>query len=81
MKEYTTTSFVKKANKTNDLIKLKFDIVLQIIKTRQEEEEIAEQKQINKEKKQKLLSIIEQKENAAMAEKSIDELRSIVNEL
>jgi hypothetical protein len=81
LKEYSTTSFVKKTKKSNDLLKLKFDIVLTVIKAKQEEEEISEQKVVNKEKKQKLLEIIAHKENEAMASKSIEELMALVNDL
>src|SRR4051812_37022187 len=63
IQEAGTTSFVKKASKTNEVLKLKFDIVIQIIAVLQAEAEAAETVRANAEKKQQILSIIANKEN------------------
>jgi hypothetical protein len=75
LKETTTTSFVKKSSKTNEVTKLKFDVVLKVIEVKQAEAELAETKRSNAEKKQKLLEIVARKQDAALEGKSLEELQ------
>lgn len=81
LKEAGTTSFVKKTTKSNDALKLRFDIVLQVIEVRQAEDEAAETQRSNAEKKQQILALIAQKENEALAGESIDKLRELAASL
>lgn len=81
LKESGTTSFVKKATKNNDAVRLAFDIVLYIIEVRQAEDEAAEVKRANAVKKQQILAIMARKENEELAGKSMDELRDLVANL
>lgn len=77
IQEAGTTSFVKKPSKTNEVLKLKFDIVIQVITVKQAEAEAEETIRANAEKKQQILSIIANKENEALSGKSIEELQAI----
>ena len=81
MKETSCTSFVNKTSRTNELTKLKFDIVLKVIEVRQAEAEAAELKKGSAEKKQKLLEIIARKQDASLENKSVEELQAAVNAL
>lgn len=81
LKDSGTTSFVKKSTRPNEILKLKFDVVLYIIGVRQEEEEAAEIKRANLEKKKQILDIIADKENEELAGKPIQELRELVSTL
>lgn len=77
----TETSFVKKISKPNEILQLKFDIVKHVIDIRLKEAETAEVAMVAKEKKQKLLAIIAQKEDAKLYDASLDELKKMVETL
>ena len=81
IKDSGTTSFVKKATRTNANLRLAFDIVLYVIGVRQEEEEAAENLALNAQKKQRILEIISQKEDAELAGKDVSELRELASSL
>lgn len=83
IKSTNTTSFVKKTTRTASaaLLKLKFDIVLRVIEVKQIEADAEETKRTNAEKKQKLLTLIEQKQDESLKGKSVDELQALVNAL
>jgi hypothetical protein len=81
LKENDNESFVVKTTKTNELLQLKLAIVKHIIKVRLNENEIAAQAKANKEKKQKLLTLIEQKKDAALSAASIEELEAQIANL
>jgi hypothetical protein len=71
-------SFVNKAQKSDEATQLAFDLVKHVIDTRLVENEAAETLRINKEKKQRILAIIEHKENEALGASSIEDLRSML---
>ena len=73
-----TTSFVKKTTKSNDELQAKFDIVLHVIKVKQEEAEVEATKQENRIKKQRIMEMIEQKKDAEMSQKSVEELTALL---
>ena len=78
LKSGVDVSFVTKAQKSDEIVQLKFDIVKHIIDVRLvENEAVAKAKEIA-EKKQQILGLIANKENAALAEKPIEELRKLV---
>lgn len=81
LKETTTTSFVKKTSKSNEVTKLKFDIVLKVIEVKQAEADAADQRKSNAERKQKLLAILAEKQDADLKGKSTEELQKLINEL
>jgi hypothetical protein len=76
-----TTSFVKKTTKAVGDTKLRFDIVMQIIEIRQVEADAAEQESKRRAQKQHILSLIARKEDEALAGKSVDELKSMIDQL
>lgn len=81
LKDTTTESFVKKATPKNDELQLKFDIVRHVIKVRLEENEAESLKKSNAERKQKLLAILAEKQDADLKGKSTEELQKLINEL
>ncbi len=80
-KETTTESFVKKVVKSNDITKLKFDIVLKVIEVKQIEAEAASLKKTNAEKKQKLLELVAMKQDESLKGKSVEELQALIEAL
>ena len=72
-----TVSFVKKSTKANDILKVKFDIVLHVIETLQAEADAALVIESNKAKKQRILELLEKKADEALSEKSEEELREL----
>ena len=77
----STESFVKKTTKTNDELKSKFEIVLHIIKVKQEEEEVAVAAQEKAVQKQRILELIAKKKDEALAGKSEEELQELLKNL
>lgn len=81
LKNDDDVSFVLKERKSDETIQLKFDLVKHIIDVRLTENAAAAAVQANKERKQKLLAILEQKEDQSLQTLSADELRKMINEL
>lgn len=69
-------SFVNEEQKPNATLQLSFDIVKHIIDVKKAERTAAQEAKAKADKKQKLLALIEQKENEALSQKSLDELRA-----
>jgi hypothetical protein len=74
-------SFVNKAAPVNELQKLRFDIVLHIINTRIGENDAAATARANREKKQQIMALIDQKQNEALGALSVEDLRKMVESL
>ena len=81
VQEHETESFVVKPPKADEITKLKFEIVKYIISVRLAENEAAVLAKANRDKKQRLLELIAQKENEQLAGHSIDDLRKMVEAL
>lgn len=81
LKESATISFVETPAKASEELTVGFEIVKQIITTRLAENAAAATARENKERKQRLMVLIESKENAELGEKSLDELRAIAASL
>lgn len=82
LKDNDVKSFVEKdENSKDELSQLKFDIVKHIIDVRLSELEIIKKQKLIKEKKQKILSIISEKEDQNLRESSIDDLRKMLDEI
>ena len=81
LKDTTTESFVKKSAPKNDELQLKFDIVRHVITVRLAENEAESLKKTNAERKQKLLAILAEKQDADLKGKSAEELQKLINEL
>ncbi len=73
-----TISFVKKVEDGDADLKLAFAVVKHIIDVKLVEQEAASQARIRNEKKQQIMALISQKENEALAEKSLDDLRALM---
>jgi len=74
-------SFVEKTTPADDLIKLKFDIVLHIINVRVSENVAAANLKAAREKKQFIMGLIEQKQTEQLAGSSIEDLRKMLDSL
>lgn len=81
LKDTTTESFVKKSTHKNEELQLKFDVVRHIITVRLAENETEALKRTNAERKQKLLAILAEKQDADLKGKSTEELQKLINEL
>ena len=77
-----TISFVNSTKNPGDVVaKLKFDIELHVINTRLAENEAANKAKDIRERKQKIMALIEQKQNEQLAGSSIDDLRAMLDAL
>ena len=74
-------SFVTPTQKADELPRLQLELVKHIIAVRLAERDLAAQAALRKEQKQNLLGLIASKENEALAGKSMDELKAMVEQL
>lgn len=81
LKESEEESFVVPNNKTNELLELKFSIVKHIIKCELELGAKIVDEAAKKLKKEKILSILAVKKDAALGEKSTDDLEKMLEDL
>jgi hypothetical protein len=77
----TALSFVTDTTPVNKVYQAQFDIVLHIINTKLAEAKAAEQYRQTREKKQKIMAIIEQKQDAALSSASLEDLEAMLNSL
>jgi len=73
-------SFVTKKTNSNTRLNLQFDIVKHIIEVKLEEAEASKNRKAKAEKKQKILSLIDDKENDALAAMSKEDLMKMLDE-
>lgn len=76
-----SVSFVTKTETVNEVQKLRFDIVIHIINTRISENDAAATARANREKKQQIMALIDQKQNEALGTLSVEDLRKMVESL
>jgi hypothetical protein len=81
LKDESTESFVVKTRRTNDVLQLKFDIAKRIIDVRLAEAELAKSKAEARAKKDRILSIIEKKQNEQLEGKPLEDLLKMVEDL
>ena len=81
LKSSASVSFVKEGSETNAATKLAFDIVLHIINVKISEQKAASLAADNREKKQRIMAIIEQKQAEALSASSIEDLQQMLNTL
>lgn len=81
LKSSASVSFVKEGSETNAATKLAFDIVLHIINVKLAEQKAASLAADNREKKQRIMAIIEQKQAEALSASSIEDLQQMLNAL
>lgn len=70
--------FLEEIKEEDTVLKIKFDIVLDILNIKKQEYKNSKEAAFNKEYNQKILGIIAAKENEALANKSIDELKAMI---
>ena len=81
LKSGDDVSFVHKAKKSDEIIQLKFDVVKHIIDVRLAENEARDIARENSQKKQRILSLIADKQDDELKGKSLEDLTKMVNEL
>lgn len=81
LKSDNAVSFVNPTEGSDPAVQLKFDLVKHIIDVRVAENKAAADLKANKERKQNLLGILAQKQNAELMSMPIDELRKQIEAL
>lgn len=81
LKNDDNVSFVHKATPAESGNQLAFDIVKHVIEVRLAEAELAEKSKANRARKQHILSLIADKQDKELGEKSVEELLALVGEL
>lgn len=81
VKESGKESFVFKKSRANDILELKFDIVKKVIEVRLKDIDKKEKAEATKAQKEKIYDIIENKEDDALAKKSVAQLKKMVEKL
>lgn len=81
LKNADEESFVNKPKMSESVDRLAFEIVKHVIEVRLQENEEAVKAQANKARKRQILELIAEKQNAALSEKSIEELTAMVEGL
>ena len=78
LKEENTESFIVTSKKANTTLQLKFDVVKHIIDVRLAENEAAKVKAETRAKKERILAIIDRKQNEVLEGTSMEELQKMV---
>jgi hypothetical protein len=81
LKSGDNVSFVNTAEKSDETIQLKFDIVKHVIDTKLAENTAVALERDTREKRQRLLALIEQKENEQLMGSSMDELKAMLQSM
>jgi len=74
-------SFVDDSVNGTSLNQLKFDLVKYVIDVRLSEKKVAEVNAMKKKEKERIMSLIAEKEDNALSSKTIEELRAMLTEL
>jgi len=80
LEKSATSSFVKDEVKKDPALQVAFDCVIYVITVKKDEAKTAAAKRTRAENRQKLMGIIEAKENENLLKKDISELRAMLNE-
>lgn len=81
LKESSEESFIKPVSTSNTKKKLEFDVVKYVIDYKLEQNKLAELRAEKRAKREKIMELIDQKENEALSQKGLDELRKELQEL
>jgi hypothetical protein len=81
LKAKSQESFVEDRPKADEAAQAKFEVVLSVIQTRKEELKAAKVAAEKRDTRQRVLEIIDRKQNAALESKSLEELTTLVNSL
>jgi hypothetical protein len=80
-KQVKEESLLQVKTKQDEEVDLKIEIVKYIVKVKLEEQEQKQKEKERKQQRQKILEILSMKENESLQNKSIDELKAMLNEL
>ena len=75
------TSFVLPEAPKNDCLRLMFDVVLHILNTKVAEQKASQEAAAIREKKQKIMAIIEQKQDESLSAASLEDLQAMLASL
>jgi hypothetical protein len=81
LKDDSEQSFVVQTAKPDERLVLAFEIVKRVISVRLVEQEAAENAEALRQKKQKILAIIADKEDESLKETSVEDLRALLDSL
>jgi len=81
LKETAEEDFLGEKSKEDTLTKLRFDIVLHILNTKKDEKKNREEAQERKAERERILSIIERKDNESLENMSKEDLLKKLDEL
>lgn len=81
LKASASASFVSPDTTKNDRVQLMFDLVIHVINTKIAEQKASQEAAVIREKKQKIMAIIEQKQDAALSAASLDDLHAMLDSL
>ena len=74
-------SFVLKRESKDELAELKLDIVKRVIEVKLAEQAVREQAVLTKQKKDRILTIMSEKQDEALKGKTVEELESLLSEM
>lgn len=78
LKKSKGKSFLEKRTTTDKVVKLQFDVVLDVLQTKQADTDAATEAKKNKEHNQKILGLINEKKDGELKGKSIKQLESML---
>lgn len=81
LKTIEEEDFLEEVSKEDEQAKLEFDIVIHILNTKKKEKDIQKNMVKKKAEKQKILDIIERKQDSSLEDLSVDELKAKLNEI
>jgi hypothetical protein len=81
LKSSACTSFVSPETPKNDAAQLMFDVVIHIINVKVADRKVAQDAAAIREKKQKIMAIIEQKQDQALTAASLEDLEAMLTSL
>lgn len=81
IKATATTSFVNTEKKPDVELQVAFEIVKHVIKVRQTENEARNNAALRRARKQRLLEVLEDKQNKALSDKSVEDLQREIAEI
>ena len=81
LKSTASVSFVNDVSEVNAKTKLMFDVVIHVINTKVAEAKAAKSAADVREKKQKIMAIIERKQEESLSAASIDDLQKMLEDL
>jgi len=80
VKDASEESFIKTKSADDEILLLKFDIVKRVIEVKLAELEAKKARKDRKARNQQIIALMAKKENEALEGKSLDELRSLLEE-